>query len=93
MVAAAAAMVYFNACIQDWWGSAGFGGRRFDGVIPIFAIGLAAFVDYAAGLIRRHAIAAVMAFVALLAVWNGALMGAAQSGEVHIVPGESQAPE
>jgi hypothetical protein len=84
MVAAAFAMVYFNACIQDWWGSAGFGGRRFDGVIPIFAIGLAAFVDYAAGLIRRHAIAAVMALLALLAVWNGALMGAAQSGEIHI---------
>ena len=31
--------------IQDWWGSAGFGGRRFDGTIPLFALGLAAFVE------------------------------------------------
>jgi hypothetical protein len=84
MLAAVAAMIYFNACIQDWWGSAGFGGRRFDGVIPIFAIGLAAFSDYAAILVRRHAIAAVMTLLALMAVWNGALMGAAQSGEIHI---------
>ena len=28
---AIAAMIYFNASIQDWWGSAGYGGRRFDG--------------------------------------------------------------
>ena len=25
MIASIAVMVYFNACIQDWWGSAGFG--------------------------------------------------------------------
>ena len=40
---AVAVMIYFNACIQDWWGSAGFGGRRFDGTIPLFCVGLAAF--------------------------------------------------
>ena len=84
MVAAVAVMIYFNACIQDWWGSAGFGGRRFDGVIPIFGIGLAAFIDYTAVLVRRHAIATVMALLAVMAVWNGALMGAAQSGAIRI---------
>jgi hypothetical protein len=63
MVAAAAAMVYFNARIQDWWGSAGFGGRLFDGVIPIFAIGLAASPPLRGRLIRRHAVAAVMALL------------------------------
>jgi hypothetical protein len=84
MLAAAAVMIYFNACIQDWWGSAGFGGRRFDGLIPIFCIGLAAFVDYAAAVVRRHAAAAVTALLAVMAVWNLALMGAAQSGAVRI---------
>lgn len=79
-----AVMVYFNACIQDWWGSAGFGGRRFDGTIPLFALGLAAFVDLAARLVRRHATAAVLALLAVLAVWNAALMGAAQGGAVRI---------
>jgi hypothetical protein len=84
MLAAAAVMIYFNACIQDWWGSAGFGGRRFDGLIPIFCIGLAAFVDYAAAVVRRHAAAAVTALLAVIAVWNLALMDAAQRGVVRI---------
>jgi hypothetical protein len=84
MLAAVAVMVYFNACIQDWWGSAGFGGRRFDGVIPLFCIGLAAFVDYAAAIARRHAIAVITGLLTLMAVWNVALMGAAQSGAIRI---------
>jgi hypothetical protein len=84
MLAAVAVMVYFNACIQDWWGSAGFGGRRFDGLIPIFSIGIAAFVDATAAVVRRHATAAVTALLAAIAIWNVALMGAAQSGAVRI---------
>jgi hypothetical protein len=84
MLAAVAVMIYFNACIQDWWGSAGFGGRRFDGLVPLFSVGLAAFIDYAAALVRRHAAAAVTALLVAIAVWNLALMGAAQSGAVRI---------
>jgi hypothetical protein len=84
MVAAALVMIYFNACIQDWWGSAGFGGRRFDGLIPVFALGLAAFIDAAAGIVRRHATAAITVALAAAAVWNLALMGAAQAGAVRI---------
>jgi hypothetical protein len=79
--------VYFNACIQDWWGSAGFGGRRFDGTIPLFALGLAAFIEASAHLVRRHAVATITALLAALVVWNAALMAAAQSGAVRI--GES----
>ena len=84
VLASVAVMIYFNACIQDWWGSAGFGGRRFDGVIPVFCVGLAAFIDYTAAVVRRHAAAAVTALLALIAVWNVALMGAAQGGAVRI---------
>jgi len=83
-ILAALVMTYFNACIQDWWGSAGFGGRRFDGLIPLFCLGLAAFLDRAAALVQRHAAAAVVTALAVLAVWNLALMGAAQEGAVRI---------
>jgi hypothetical protein len=77
-------MIYFNACIQDWWGSAGFGGRRFDGVIPILCLGLAAFVEAAAAVVRRHATATIAAVLVLFAVWNLALMSAAQDGAARI---------
>ena len=83
-LAAVALMTYFNACIQDWWGSAGFGGRRFDGTIPLFSVGLAYFIEQSAALVRRHALVTVTAAAALLAVWNFALMGAAQSGAVRL---------
>jgi hypothetical protein len=84
LLAAVAVMVYFNACIQDWWGSAGFGGRRFDGTIPLFALGLAAFIDVIARVVQRHAVAAVVGLLGMLVVWNAALMGAAQAGDVRI---------
>ena len=77
-------MVYFNGAIQDWWGSAAFGARRFDGTIPLFAIGLAAFLERSAAIVRRHAIAAVAAAVSVLALLNLGLVGAAQEGIVRI---------
>jgi hypothetical protein len=83
-IVAVAAMAYFNSCIQDWWGSAGFGGRRFDGTIPFFCVGLAAFADAAVNAVRRHALAAVVAALVILAVWNVALMQAAHEGAFDI---------
>ena len=80
-----AVMIYFNACIQDWWGSAGFGGRRFDGSIPLFCA--------RARRVRRLTRPAWCGGTRpppssrcsrVLAVWNAALMGAAQSGAVRI---------
>ena len=84
LLAAVGVMIYFNACIQDWWGSAGFGGRRFDGLIPLFSVGLAAFIELAGRIVRRHATAAVTALLAAIAIANLALMGAAQNGAVRI---------
>jgi len=83
-VVAIAVMVYFNACIQDWWGSAGYGGRRFDGTIPFFALGLAVFVHHAARVVQRHAIGSVVTLLTAFAIWNAALMRAAQDGAVRI---------
>jgi hypothetical protein len=78
ILVALALMTYFNACIQDWWGSDGFGGRRFDGTIPFFCLGVAAIGSYAVNLTRRHPLRTVAAGGLLLVLWNLTLMGAAQ---------------
>jgi hypothetical protein len=83
MVLSIVAMIYFNASIQDWWGSSGFGGRRFDGTIPIFALGMAMFVDRGAAVARRFPFAVVGTLAGLLVVWNIALMRVAQEGYVR----------
>ena len=83
MVLSVGAMIYFNASIQDWWGSSGFGGRRFDGTIPIFALGMAMFVDRGAAFARRFPFAVIGALGALLVVWNIALMRVAQEGHIR----------
>ena len=65
-----AAMIYLNASIQDWWGSAGYGGRRFDGTLPLFVLGAAAAIEGLARcwpVVRGSRRAAVLGG---LAVWN-----------------------
>ena len=72
-------MVYFNSVIQDWWGSAGFGGRRFDGVVPLLTVSLALALD----VLRRVVAArpAVVAAVVLAAafVWNATFAAAVRT--------------
>jgi hypothetical protein len=80
MLLAVLLMTYFNACIQDWWGSDGFGGRRFDGTIPFFCLGVAAFASTAAAVVRRHPLRTVAAFGGALVLWNLTLMNAANTG-------------
>jgi hypothetical protein len=80
MLAGMILMTYFNACIQDWWGSDGFGGRRFDGTIPFFALGVAAVVSAAVAVVRRHPLRTVAVGGAALVLWNLTLMNAAQTG-------------
>jgi hypothetical protein len=82
-----AVMTYFNASIQDWWGSAGYGGRRFDGTIPLFVLGVAAFAHRATAVARRYPLGVVATAGGLLLAWNLTLMSAAQDGHVRI--GES----
>jgi hypothetical protein len=84
---AIAVMTYFNASIQDWWGSAGYGGRRFDGTIPLFVLGVAAFAGRAAVIAARHPMKVVTAAGGLLLAWNLTLMRSAHEGHVRI--GES----
>jgi hypothetical protein len=84
LVLATGAMVWFNASIQDWWGSDGYGGRRFDGVVPIAAIGLAATLDVLRRWIALRPQWVVAAAAATLVIWNLTLMAAAQRGVVRL---------
>ena len=82
--AAVALMTYFNACIQDWWGSSSYGGRRFDGTIPLFCLGLAYAIGGAVAFARRRPLVPLWIAGALLIVWNLTLMSATSSGAVRI---------
>ena len=83
-VLAVVLMTYFNATIQDWWGSDGFGGRRFDGTIPMFCLGAAWMITYAAAVVRRHPLRTLAAGTSLLVIWNLTLMSAANAGVFRI---------
>ena len=84
MIAAVALMTYFNASIQDWWGSSSFGGRRFDGTIPFFGVGLAQALIIALACLRRYPTAALAFLGAALVLWNLSLMSASNTGAVRI---------
>lgn len=84
MIAAAGAMVYFNSIIQDWWGSDGYGMRRFDGLIPFFTIGLATFARGVTRAAQRWPAAAPALAGAALVLWNLTLMQTAQAGALRI---------
>lgn len=55
--------VVVNASVLDWWAGASFGSRRFDGMWPAFAIGLAVLID-------RLPRTAVAVGGAALVAWN-----------------------
>ncbi len=83
-ILAVAAMTWFNASIQDWWGSAAFGMRRFDGALPLFVIGTAIAADDGARFVARHPRFVVGAAAAMLIVWNLTFMNAALTGRIQI---------
>jgi hypothetical protein len=77
-------MTYLNASVEDWWGGAGFGGRRFDSLVPLFVLGLAAlFAWFHALAARRPAIVTGAIFAALL-LWNLTFMALAAGGRFRI---------
>lgn len=83
-LATVAAMVYFNAAIQDWWGSAAFGMRRFDGVLPFLTIGLAVALDWTERATARNPRFVLCLALAGLVLWNLTFMAAAVGGNVRI---------
>jgi len=84
VLAGIVAMVFFNASIQDWWGSASFGMRRFDGALPFFALGLAVALEGLRRLVVSKPGLVVGSLVAAFLLWNAALVKVAVSGRAPI---------
>jgi hypothetical protein len=49
-----ALMTYVNACSGDWWAGGSFSNRRFDSLLPVLALGVAAALEVAAAGLRRR---------------------------------------
>ena len=50
----AAVMTYVNMCSGDWWAGGSFSNRRFDSLLPVLALGVAASVEWLASAIARR---------------------------------------
>ncbi|HET9369499.1 MAG TPA: hypothetical protein VFO19_04605 [Vicinamibacterales bacterium] len=84
VLAAFAAMTWFNASIYDWWGSDGYGGRRFDGIVPLLVPGMAIAIAGARTFVARRPHLVAGLGLAGLVVWNVTLMRAAGRGEMRL---------
>lgn len=58
---------YVNSIVNDWWGGEAFGARRFISLMPFFALGLAAFIDFIRPRVSQNII--LVALAAFL-LWN-----------------------
>ncbi|HQZ16416.1 MAG TPA: hypothetical protein PLD86_06025 [Vicinamibacteria bacterium] len=76
-------MTYVNACSGDWWSGGAYSNRRFDSLLPVFALGLAAFLQSANGFLRRHPSTLLAALVIGGAAWNLTFVRAVQREEVR----------
>jgi hypothetical protein len=83
-LAIALLMVYLNASVEDWWGGAGFGGRRFDSLVPLFVLGLSALFTSVRGLVARRPALVTSAIFAALLLWNLTFMNLAVVGRFRI---------
>jgi hypothetical protein len=79
-----ALMIWTNAAVEDWWGGASFGMRRFDSLVPFFVVGTGASLAALTRAVRTRPGVAVAAALALLVVWNVTLMAVARSGAYRI---------
>lgn len=75
-------VTYVNACSGDWWGGGAYSGRRFDSLLPVAALGLAAFLQTALRFIRRRPSSVLAALVLAGATWNLTQVRAFQQGVV-----------
>lgn len=75
LVGSALGTLYVNASVHDWWAGASFGSRRFDGALPLVALGLASAIAWLAPRMARHPFATVGLALAPFVVWNFLMMG------------------
>lgn len=80
LLAGFAVQAYVIASWSAWWQGDSFGGRMFMAALPIFAIGLAAFLQRARS--RPGLVAAVLGVLVALAVWNALFMAQYRLGYI-----------
>jgi hypothetical protein len=73
---------YVNSVVADWWGGGSFGGRRFDSILPVLALGLGTAISWAYGIVERHPRWVVGAAVAVAILSNGLLMEQYRKGRL-----------
>ncbi len=77
-----ALLTFINGSVSDWWGGGSFGARRFDSALPIFALGLATSIGWAADFARRRPKWVVGGVIALFIAYNGLLMEQYRKGRL-----------
>ena len=75
-------MTYVNACSGDWWAGGSFSNRRFDGLLPVLACGLAAALESLRSWLRGRPRVALAALVAPFVLWHTTLAVQAARGEL-----------
>ena len=70
LLATVAVMSYVNACSEDWWAGGSYSNRRFDSVLPMLAVGLAATLVALRGLAARRPGLILATAGGLLCLWN-----------------------
>jgi hypothetical protein len=65
-----ALMSYVNFCVGDYWGGASFSNRRFDSLLPVFALGFAAGIEALLCSLRRRPALGLGALTLPLLVWG-----------------------
>ena len=74
---------FLNGSVADWNGSDAFGGRRFDLVVPLFALGLAALLSRARPLLSRRPLALPVAALLAAVLWNASLIDLRRHGRAN----------
>src|SRR6185436_2971254 len=77
-------MVFLNGAVQDWWGGAAFGGRRFDATLPLLVLGTALALERSAAWVAQHSRIVVGLAGLGLVIWNFTLMEAAIGGALQL---------
>ena len=78
------AMVFLNGAVQDWWGGAAFGGRRFDATLPLLVLGTALVLERSSAWVAQHSRAVVGLAGLAFVIWNLTLMEAAIGGALQL---------
>jgi hypothetical protein len=73
-------MSYVNACSGDWWAGGSFSNRRFDSLLPVLALGLAASLEASVDFVRRRPGTTLALSCLPFVLWNLTLVAEVRQG-------------